>query len=209
MVEKISDPQIKHAMGALWAASGDVETFKNKIGVWFDNSMDRLSGWYKRRTQWVSFSVALGIAILLNVNVLYAGTQIWARPAIIADLTAQHFDKDKEALGSKGADTAASNNAAVDQKANLNQEVLKAFNALEPAFLIGWAEGPRPELPEHWLSPSSRVITGWIMAVSSWIIVAGATLFGASFWFDILQRLTHLRGTGHIPKRSKDATAKS
>ena len=43
--------------------------------------------------------LSLSIAILLNVNVLYLGTQIWARPAIIADLTAQHFDKDKEALG--------------------------------------------------------------------------------------------------------------
>jgi hypothetical protein len=65
------------------------------------------------------------------------------------------------------------------------------FNALEPTFLIGWLEGPKPH---DWRS--------WYIAIASWIVVAGATLFGASFWFDILQRLTHLKGTGREPARS-------
>jgi uncharacterized membrane protein YedE/YeeE len=29
-----------------------------------------------------------------------------------------------------------------------------------------------------------------------WLIVAGAALFGAPFWFDTLQRITQLRGVG-------------
>jgi hypothetical protein len=40
-----------------------------------------------------------------------------------------------------------------------------------------------------------------VIAGTSWIIVAGSALFGASFWFDILQRLTNLRGTGLVPER--------
>jgi hypothetical protein len=156
-------------MESLWAISSkDVDAFKHNIAVWFDNSMDRVSGYYKRWTQWVSLLVALLIAVIFNVNALYEGAQIWTRPSVIADLATTHFQADMAA-----ADAA------------------KVFNALEPAFLIGWVKGPMPHDPQS-----------WFIALASWIIVAGASLFGASFWFDILQRVTHLKGTGLKPERS-------
>jgi hypothetical protein len=169
VIAKIPDPQLKTAMESLWAISSkDVDAFKHNIAVWFDNSMDRVSGYYKRWTQWVSLLVALLIAVIFNVNVLYEGAQIWTRPSVIADLATTHFQADMAA-----ADAA------------------KVFNALEPAFLIGWVMGPMPHDPQS-----------WFIALASWIIVAGASLFGASFWFDILQRVTHLKGTGLKPERS-------
>ena len=156
-------------MASLWAISSqDVDAFKYNIVVWFDNSMDRVSGAYKRWSQWVSLLAALLIAVIFNVNTLYEGAQIWTRPSVIADLATTHFQ----------ADMAAADGSTV-------------FNALEPAFLIGWVKGPMPHDPQSWL-----------IALASWIIVATASLFGASFWFDILQRLTHLKGTGPEPARS-------
>jgi len=169
VIAKIPDPQLKTAMESLWAISSrDVDAFKHNIAVWFDNSMDRVSGSYKRWTQWVSLLVALLIAVIFNVNALYEGAEIWTRPSVIADLATTHFQADKAA-----ADAA------------------QVFNALEPAFLIGWVKGPMPHDSQSWL-----------IALASWIIVASASLFGASFWFDILQRLTHLKGTGPEPARS-------
>ena len=171
LIDDISDPQLKSAMQALWAASSqDVEQFKHKIAIWFDNSMDRVSGWYKRRTQLVSFCLAVAIAGLFNVNVLYESAEIWARPSLIADLATTHFNEDREA----SAATAS-----------------KIFNALEPQYLVGWVNGPKPHDSES-----------WVIALSSWIIVAASTLFGAPFWFDSLQRLINLRGTGDEPSRS-------
>jgi len=156
-------------MESLWAISSqDVDAFKHNIAVWFDNSMDRVSGYYKRWTQWVSLLVALLIAVIFNVSALYEGAQIWTRPSVIADLATTHFQADM---------------AAADAS--------KVFNALEAAFLIGWVKGADAARPQSWL-----------IALASWIIVASASLFGASFWFDILQRLTHLKGTGPEPERS-------
>jgi hypothetical protein len=37
--------------------------------------------------------------------------------------------------------------------------------------------------------------------VAGWVVTASATLFGAPFWFDLLQRLIRLRGTGPKPAR--------
>jgi hypothetical protein len=172
LIAKISDPQLKTAMEDLWAISSEnVDTFKHNIAVWFDNSMDRLSGWYKRRTQWVSFAVALAIAVIFNVNALYESAQIWSRPSLIADLTTSHFQDDRD---------------------HASADASKIFNALEPDFLIGWVKGPMPHDSQS-----------WFLAGASWVVVAGASLFGASFWFDILQRITHLKGTGLVPERSR------
>jgi hypothetical protein len=60
VIAKIPDPQLKTAMASLWAISSqDVDAFKYNIAVWFDNSMDRVSGAYKRWSQWVSLLAAL------------------------------------------------------------------------------------------------------------------------------------------------------
>jgi hypothetical protein len=179
VIAKIQDPQLKAAIEALSATfPNDIDKFKDNIAVWFDNSMDRLSGWYKRRTQKWTLLIALGIAVMFNVNVLYESAQIWTRPAVIADLTTLHFEANQDAMKPDQAAATAS----------------KLYNALEPAFLIGWVKGPEPHD-----GPSLYI------AVTGWLMVAGAALFGASFWFDILQRITHLKGTGRAPKRSKEA----
>jgi hypothetical protein len=36
-----------------------------------------------------------------------------------------------------------------------------------------------------------------------WLVTASSALFGAPFWFDVLKRLTNLRGTGPKPDESK------
>jgi hypothetical protein len=36
----------------------------------YDSAMDRASGWYKRRTQWILFWLGLAIALALNINAL-------------------------------------------------------------------------------------------------------------------------------------------
>ena len=41
----------------------------------------------------------------------------------------------------------------------------------------------------------SNPLTG-VSAIVGWFIMAGSTLFGASFWFDALQRISQLRGAG-------------
>lgn len=42
-------------------------------------------------------------------------------------------------------------------------------------------------------------LLGWLSAIVGWLITALATLFGAPFWFDLLQRVTRLKGSGPAP----------
>lgn len=40
-----------------------------------------------------------------------------------------------------------------------------------------------------------------IVVIAGWLVTASATLFGAPFWFDLLQQLIRLRGTGSRPNQ--------
>jgi hypothetical protein len=48
----------------------DIEKFNTKIENWFDDTMDRVSGWYKRQTQAVLFLIGLFMAITFNVDTI-------------------------------------------------------------------------------------------------------------------------------------------
>jgi hypothetical protein len=48
-------------------------------------------------------------------------------------------------------------------------------------------------------------VEAWFIAVTSSMLVAASALFGASLWFDPLQRIVQLRGTGDEPKRNAGA----
>jgi hypothetical protein len=49
-------------------AGHDIEQFKSQLEIWFNTSMERVSGWYKRKTQAVQLALALVIVGLGNVD---------------------------------------------------------------------------------------------------------------------------------------------
>ncbi|MDB5813051.1 MAG: hypothetical protein JWN23_168 [Rhodocyclales bacterium] len=50
-------------------------------------------------------------------------------------------------------------------------------------------------LPIGWNRPPSWDIS-MLVSLFGWFITASSALFGAPFWFDALQKLVNLRGTG-------------
>jgi hypothetical protein len=78
-----ANPKLKQSLLALFdRAGGDLATFKLEIGHWFDGSMDRVAGWYKRLTQQVLFGLALVAAIACNVDALHIMQGLTADPKL-------------------------------------------------------------------------------------------------------------------------------
>lgn len=69
-----------------------------------------------------------------------------------------------------------------------SKQILAAINTLP----IGWVSIPESF---RWTS------------LPGWIITASSALFGSPFWFDALQRLTNLRGTGPKPTDERPVIA--
>jgi hypothetical protein len=51
------------------------------------------------------------------------------------------------------------------------------------------------QLPIGWQRDGAYA-DGVAWMIVGWLLTASATLFGAPFWFDLLQNVTNLRGTG-------------
>jgi hypothetical protein len=61
--------QVGRALRTLAEQSGnDVNAMRANVEDWFNGSMDRVSGAYKRRTKWIIFGIGLIFTVLLNVN---------------------------------------------------------------------------------------------------------------------------------------------
>ncbi len=54
-------------------------------------------------------------------------------------------------------------------------------------------------LPLGWGTVPSSIL----LAIVGWLVTASTALFGAAFWFDLLQRLINLRGTGQKPGKNQ------
>ncbi len=55
-------------------------------------------------------------------------------------------------------------------------------------------------LPIGWSTFPPTLNTAFALQVAGWLITAGTTLFGAPFWFDLLQHAVQLRSTGAKPQ---------
>ncbi|MEI7661434.1 MAG: hypothetical protein WCK34_04525 [Bacteroidota bacterium] len=54
----------------------DIEKFTAKIESWYDDSMDRVSGWYKRQSQFILLGIGLFLAIAFNVDVIMVASKL-------------------------------------------------------------------------------------------------------------------------------------
>lgn len=64
-----SNPVAQKALIALVDAAGnDVAKARENIEAWYNNSMDRVSGWYKRRSQVFILVIGLFVAIAVNAD---------------------------------------------------------------------------------------------------------------------------------------------
>ena len=68
--------------GMVDRAGGDVGKMRQAIADWFDSSMDRVSGSYKRWTQLYCFGFGLIVAVALNIDTLHVARALWLQPQI-------------------------------------------------------------------------------------------------------------------------------
>lgn len=60
--------ELRRTLLALFDDAGhDIEEFKKQLGAWFDRSMDRVTGWYKKYAQ--GFTLLLGFVLAFACNV--------------------------------------------------------------------------------------------------------------------------------------------
>jgi len=202
-VATLPQSAIRDTLEACLTESGnDLDRFRESVATWFDDSMERVSGAYKRQLKWISMLVGLLVAVVFNADSVSVAATLWQDQALRASMVAVATK-----LAESSAPTVGSGASAADLKSALE----KAEGDLR-GLPIGW-KCPRLERArEEKASLGERLAAYWPCArdaaptlrpttILGWIMTAVALSLGAPFWFDLLQKFMNVRGAGARPRR--------
>ncbi|MEM6971961.1 MAG: hypothetical protein AAF577_04075 [Pseudomonadota bacterium] len=193
--DKIRQHVAQRLLRVVTGAEEGIESIETAFAEWYDASITRISGVFRRHTRLALFWSGFVLSAALNLNVMsYAqllledealrNAQVAAaieaseatdiatlREQLNLDLTVGETP-DAEAIASLGEDLAALRTA------------LDAV--LQPeghATSFGWEE-------------EDLTLTALSTSVLSWLLLGFATTLGAQFWFDLLKSFVKVRATG-------------
>lgn len=180
-IDKIEQQEVKAWLsGVVVEARGDLDKIRTELEDAFNSVMDRATGWYKRRSQFIVFFVALAIAGGLNADTINVADRLARDEALRAHVVAQ-------AQKAGTADT-KNNPTASDVEDQINA-------ARASGLPLGWAG---ENIPNY--STAGTVLE----KVAGVVITAFALLLGAPFWFDVLGKFSRLRSSGNRIGTPKD-----
>ena len=184
-VATLQNAQVRGALRPLIDAAGqDVAQARANIEEWYDSSMDRVAGWYKRRVQRIIFCIGLATAVIMNVSTISIAKTLWSDEALRESLAnaAQEYARVHATSTEPEQEESAKTKLA---------EHVDAFRAL--GVPIGWtstaSDDEDPRRIDHW-DPGI-----WLERLLGWTITAFAISLGAPFWFDLLNKVSVVRST--------------
>ena len=193
------NPQLARAiLIATDHAGDDLSKASKNLQDWFDSSMDRVSGWYKRNTHKWLLAIGFVMAAALNINSLRIGEGLWRdktlRESLVArgEAVAQNADYGRAMADSAGR--------ARDLKNTLAD--LRTLN-----LPIGWTDTAKREARARF---STGAGAAWfiVVALLGYLLTALAVTLGAPFWFDLLSKVIVLRSTVKPHEKSPEEASK-
>jgi hypothetical protein len=111
-IQGLPDGDVKKALLALTQTAGqDIAQVETNIKAWFEDSMDRVSGWYKRTVQIWTLAIALALALALNADTIRIGKDLWQDTALRSAIVAQAHERAAKDSGATSGLTEAERKA--------------------------------------------------------------------------------------------------
>lgn len=170
----------------------------------FDDVMERAQGWYKRRVQLILVCIAALFVGAANADSFTIAERLWKddslRAAVVAQATAQPSATDCEDTSNDGAKAGAKGAAKTDaQDQSPLARTAACLDAIDELGIpLGWSDDTTPARADGW---------GIVGKFFGLLVTVGAVSLGAPFWFDLLGRVSSLRGAGRRAATAEDESA--
>lgn len=192
------NPARKPLLRMMTDAKGDRDRFRLSLEHWYDDTMDRVSGWYKRYVQRIILGISIVLVACLNVDSVNIAQVLWRLPT------------ERVAVA-----TAAARQAGSGEDAGQNaDQAVRSIAALK--LPLGWTPphvtmvspaGVRSVVvstdPQH----VPLGVASWLIKLLGLLLTVLALSLGAPFWFDALTRLASLRQSGPKPEPAASTRA--
>lgn len=190
-ISQLSESEIKGALLCFFNATQEnLAQVRKDIEDWYDSAMERVSGWYKRKIQWIILSISLGISGLLNADSFTIVNTLWRDDVLRASIVAS-------------AQKSVENPPSFDQDTS-PRSIDELYTDLQKLNLpIGWVGRDNPRA----LKDDPRAVPddfrSWVYKVIGIVVTALAASQGAGFWFDLMKKFVDLRGVGKKPEEEE------
>lgn len=199
-------------------AQGDLQLFQKQIESFYNDAMDRGAGIYKRHMQVMVLFIGFVTAAALNADTIGMARSLWANPSALKQ-TADNIQRTVKQINTQSGGNMAGKTVSFDNdnskvtvttdsiskdtthKAgvnaiihNLNSNVIYLKNTGVP---LGWSKENMPATGDK--IPNKDIIISWLIKFAGIVLTAFALSLGAPFWFDLLNKIINIRGTGKKP----------
>ena len=208
---------VDRVLALLWKeAKNDPDQFRANIETWFNDSMERVSGWYKRRTQTLLLIWAAVVTIGTNADTLVIAKTLWRDPALRQALV----ERAEGYVATQPRPGAAPATLTADEASARYEAAIEDLAELQ--LPIGWddpvetGEGDTSlrlinDTGDNWPGPiwAPGGFQRWLQAADQhsigWLLTILAVSMGAPFWFDTLNRIMSVRTAGKAPEEAPKA----
>jgi hypothetical protein len=175
-IDAIPDADLKKSLTALLDGAQTVDQVRERLQGWFDDQMDRVSGWYKRKAQVITLALGLVISIGMNADTVAIVRTLSNDSALRASLVAQAQEVAKQPLTATPEDI---KKEAEGRAAELAAKIRSVEGLGLPVGFGWWNNEPATVRPRE--------------AAPGWLLTALAISLGAPFWFDMLGKVVSVR----------------
>jgi hypothetical protein len=231
---KFDDQTLQRFRDLLAESYNDIEKFKAGIESWYNETMDRVSGWYKRQSQLILFVIGLVIAIMFNVDSIEIAGRLSKNDKLRAQMV-QYAGTLSNSLKSPSnnfysyfhtwehPDTTKGPNSfdSINVKYEFFKLLYKQADSVNDMLGLGWIHkdttltaktcSRKNAHTKHYIFNHTIPQKYPWRALLGWLLTALAISLGSPFWFDLLNKVIKLRSSGIIPgpSTSKDKSPAS
>jgi uncharacterized protein YlaN (UPF0358 family) len=187
-IDSLPDRDLKQVLNQLLTdADYRLDEFRSNIRNWYDNVMDRASGWYKRNIQKILVAVGLAIAVIFNADTIAIYERLESDPEALQQILTMAEDY----LMVQGDSLTTTQDPVMRESLDkINHLISREIDEASAPLGLGWGG----------VDIQALTWQDWALKVLGWIVTALAVSLGAPFWFDLLKKLVNIRGSGEKPK---------
>jgi len=198
-LEDLPPGEVKQAlMPLITRAIREKKNPQTAVEGWFNDAMDRVTGWYKRRTQIWTIGIALALTVVANADSIQISRRLWADPVLrsaVVEGAKARAQKPPPTISVEYEDDADPTDPVIIRTDGEGNEVSEQERQML-GQLLGW----KGIQTNGW---------SWPERLLGWLLTLLAISMGAPFWFDLLNKFINVRYTGKSPDEAPKTPEKT
>ena len=194
-VRALPDGHVKRSiLASIQRSNRNIDAAHTAVEGWFNDAMDRVNGWYKRRTQIWTVIIAFCLTLVANANTITIVRKLSSDPVLrtkVIEEAKVRAEKPRPTISVEYQDADDPTNPTITHNEG-NELSRNEMDLL--GQMLGWHENL---FLDDGGSSLSRQI--WYERLIGWLLTILAISLGAPFWFDILNKITNIRFAGKSP----------